>query len=88
MNKSPYYVDFLQFNSPQYVKSDCADITFINNALEGYILINGVVKLYPNQSLTISANFDEIDTTIYRVDCDSIFLGANQTFAVLRKCYK
>ena len=64
MKKERYKIDFLQFTTTGQVFSDCSDITFYNNG-SNPVTINSSVTLYTGQSLSISANNDELDTTLY-----------------------
>lgn len=64
MKKERYKIDFLQFTATGSVRSDCSDITFYNNG-SNPVTINSSVTLYTGQSLSINANNDELDTTIY-----------------------
>jgi hypothetical protein len=60
-----YKIDFLTFTTDSQVKSDCADITFYNNGGTNIILNNSVL-ITPGNSLSLTANFNEIDLTIYQ----------------------
>lgn len=82
MNK--YKVDFLSYVQDNYVKSDCGDITFVNNGTNT-VIINNSLRLTANNSLSLSANAGELDTTIYFFK----FLGSGSgnLLTVLRKIY-
>lgn len=77
-----YVVDFLTYVQDGAVKSDCGDITFINIGIST-VTINATVTLTQNQSITFSANENELDKTIYTVK----FTGTFNKLAVLRKIY-
>jgi len=64
MKNTEYKIDFLLFTDNNSVKSNCGDITFYNQG-GTTVLINGTVRLTPFNSLTLSANYGELDTTIY-----------------------
>ena len=64
MDLQKYKIDFLTFTSNDYVLSNCADITFYNNGATA-IVLNNSVTIQPGNSLALSANFNEIDTTTY-----------------------
>tara|TARA_R110000868_G_scaffold119499_3_gene317214 strand:+ start:1554 stop:1802 length:249 start_codon:yes stop_codon:yes gene_type:complete len=78
-----YKIDFLTFNRNQYVKSDCGDITFFNNGTDN-VVINGSITLTTGQSLTISANYNEIDRTIYYITFPT---SVAPQITILRKIY-
>jgi hypothetical protein len=80
--RQQYKVDFLTVVQDGGVKSDCGDITFINYGIS-VVTINATVNLLQNQSITFSANENEIDKTIYYVKFSGIF----NKLAVLRKIY-
>jgi len=83
MKLTEYKIDFLTYTSNDRVKSDCADITFANTGTTN-ITINGSLVISPFQSLTLTANKDEIDRTIYSF----FFSGAGTNkLVVFRKIY-
>lgn len=57
-----YNIDFLQYGTTQFVKSDCNTITFYN-AGTSILLINQVLPLANGQSFTITGNENELCTT-------------------------
>jgi hypothetical protein len=65
MSLQKYKIDFLTFTTDGQVKSDCADITFYNNGATNIILNNSVL-ITPGNSLSLAANFNEIDLTLYQ----------------------
>ena len=79
-----YKIDVLNLYEPNgSVKSDCADITFFN-AGTANVVLNNALTLYPGQSLTLAANADEIDRTIYTY----FFSGAGtRKLIIFRKIY-
>ena len=78
-----YKIDALNYFSNGQVKSDCADIIFINTGTTT-ITINQSLPLAPGQSFTFSANAGEIDRTIYTYT----FSGAGtNSITIFRKIY-
>jgi hypothetical protein len=78
-----YKIDVLNYLLDGSVKSDCADITFINTG-SSTIRLNSALPLAPGQSITLSANAGEIDRTIYTYN----FSGAGtNSLTVFRKVY-
>jgi len=78
-----YKIDVLTLVENNFVKSDCADITFINNGTSN-VTINAALTLSSQQSLTLTANMGEIDRTIYNF----VFTGVgNNRLTVFRKIY-
>jgi hypothetical protein len=74
--------DISIYQNGQYIKSDCADITFYNTGTAN-VNVNGIILL-PNQTLAFSANQCEIDKTKYSF----FFSGAGtQSLTVIRKLY-
>jgi len=84
--RQQYTTDFLTIpDQGVAIESNCADITFTNYGTVN-VIVNDVVILATNQSITISANRGEIDRTIYRVRYVS---GAGTRNAiVVRRIYK
>lgn len=80
-----YYVETKVFYTTANIGSDCNDITFINSGSTN-LNIDAVILL-PNQSLRISGNRGEIDTTQYNVTFASPSAVGNQLI-VIRKLYK
>lgn len=79
-----YYVETKVFYTTANVGSDCNEITFINNGTTNLIVSD--VPLGPNQSLRISGNRGEIDTTQYNVTFATPINIGNQLI-VIRKLY-
>ena len=78
-----YYNDISIYQIGQFIQSDCADITFLNSGTAN-VNVNGIILL-PNQTISFSANFNEIDTTKYYM----YFVGTGvQSCTVIRKMYK
>lgn len=78
-----YKIDALNYTTNGQVRSDCADIIFINTGLSD-VIINQALPLAPGQSFTFSANNDEIDRTIYTYT----FSGAGvNSVTIFRKVY-
>lgn len=81
-----YYVEFKNFYVSQQVSSNCNDITFLNLG-SNPVTIAGTITLQQNQSLQISGNFGELDTTEYQIQF-SVYQSVNNNLAVIRKLYK
>ncbi len=60
-----YYVETKVFYTTANIGSDCNDITFINSGTTNLVIAE--VPLLPNQSLRISGNRGELDTTQYQL---------------------
>lgn len=81
-DRQGYYNDISIYQVGQYIKSECADITFYNTGTSN-VNVNGIVLL-PNQTIAFSANENEIDKTKYSF----FFIGAGtQSLTVIRKLY-
>ena len=83
MIQQQYKVDFLNYVTNGSVKSDCADITFINQGTST-VVVNNAIWLLSGQSVSITANAGEIDTTTYNFYFDGV--GTNKLI-VVRKIY-
>jgi hypothetical protein len=81
-----YYVEFKNFYVSQKVSSNCNDITFINLG-SNPVTLDGAITLQQNQSLQISGNINEMDTTEYDVRF-SAYQSPNNNLLVIRKLYK
>jgi hypothetical protein len=79
-----YYIETKVFYTTANVGSDCNEITFINNGTTNLNVAD--VPLGPNQSLRISGNRGEIDTTQYNVTFATPINTGNQLI-VIRKLY-
>jgi len=79
-----YKNDILTYTQNNYVKSDCADITFYNSGSDT-VIINSAVVIFPNGSFTLNANAGEIDRTIYNFRFEGT--NTNQQLTVIRKTY-
>jgi hypothetical protein len=79
-----YYVETKVFYTTANIGSDCNDITFINSGTTNLVI--GEVPLLPNQSLRISGNRGEIDTTQYQLTFATPINTGNQLI-VIRKLY-
>ena len=78
-----YNVNFSQYNSGTNVNSMCAEITFFNNGV-ATVVIQNCLHLGAGQSIAISGNQYELDTTQYTLG----FTGAGQkSCVVIRKYY-
>lgn len=80
-----YKFDILTYYTNDSVRSDCADITFYNQGATAVIL-NNSIRIPAGASLSLSANFNEIDRTIYTF----YFIAsgtASQKLVVFRKVY-
>ena len=82
-----YKIDVLNFSSNGSVKSDCADITFYNQGTSNITLNNSVV-IFPGSSLSLTANYNELDKTQYFFNFNYTGSGTRiDTLIVLRKIY-
>jgi hypothetical protein len=79
-----YYVETKVFYTTANIGSDCNEITFINNGTTALVIAD--VPLQPNQSLRISGNRGEIDTTQYQLTFATPINTGNQLI-VIRKLY-
>lgn len=81
-----FYVEFKNYYNSQQISSNCNDITFLNLGTNP-VVIGGVVTLVQNQSLQISGNINEIDTTEYQIQF-SAYASPNNNLVVIRKLYR
>ena len=81
-----YYTEFKNYYVASKVSSDCNDITFLNLGLNP-VTISGSITLQQNQSLQISGNENEIDTTQYDI-AFSTYSSPNNNLVVIRKLYR
>ena len=80
-----FYIETKVFYTSQNIGSDCNDITFINSGTTNFTIMD--VLLLPNQSLRISGNAGEIDTTQYILTFDTLISTGNLC-TVIRKLYR
>lgn len=81
-----FYIEFKNYYTMQKVASLCNDITFTNLG-SNPVTISGSITLQQNQSLQISGNAYELDTTEYDIRF-SVNNSPNNNILVLRKLYK
>lgn len=79
-----YYVETKVFYTTANIGSDCNDITFINGGTTNLVIAD--IPLLPNQSLRISGNRGEIDTTQYQLTFASP-INTGNLLICLRKLY-
>lgn len=80
----PYNIAFQQYTQNQTsIASNCAEITFINNGTSNLVL-NNTLELKPTQSLTITAQQFEVDTTVYQIQFDAV---TGNKCTIIRKIY-
>jgi hypothetical protein len=79
-----YYVETKVFYTTANIGSDCNEITFINGGTTALVVAD--IPLQPNQSLRISGNRGEIDTTQYQLSFTTPVNTGNLLF-VIRKLY-
>lgn len=79
-----YYVETKVYYTTANIGSDCNDITFINGGTTNLVIAE--VPLLPNQSLRISGNRGELDTTQYQLTFATPINTGNQLI-VIRKLY-
>ena len=80
-----FYIETKVFYTSQNIESDCNDITFINSGTTNFTIMD--VELLPNQSLRISGNNGEIDTTIYILTFTTLVSTGNLC-TVIRKLFR
>jgi len=80
-----FYVETKVFYTTQNIESDCNDITFINQGTTNFSIMD--VLILPNQSLRITGNAGEIDTTQYTLTFDTLVSTGNLC-TVIRKLFK
>lgn len=79
-----YYVETKVYYTTANIGSQCNEITFINSGTTALVVAD--VPLQPNQSLRISGNRGEIDTTQYQLSFTTPINTGNQLI-VIRKLY-
>jgi hypothetical protein len=79
-----YYVETKIFYTTANIGSECNEITFINGGTTALVVAD--IPLQPNQSLRISGNRGEIDTTQYQLSFTTPVNTGNLLF-VIRKLY-
>jgi len=82
----PFIIDTLNYVVNGSVFSDCQDITFINTGTNK-IRINSDLILTAGQSLTLSANVNEVDKTKYFFNFDPLGFQPHNSITILRKKY-
>lgn len=80
-----FYVETKVFYTSQNIASDCNDITFINQGTTNFTIMD--VLILPNQSLRITGNAGEIDTTQYILTFDTLISTGNLC-TVIRKLFR
>lgn len=85
MSLQKYKIDILTYQADGFVKSDCADITFYNQG-QTDIVLNNSITIRPGTSLNLSANYNELDTTIYQFYFVPLLSRPN-SLVVFRKIY-
>ena len=80
-----FYIETKVFYTSTNIESDCNDITFINQGTTNFTIMD--VLILPNQSLRISGNYGEIDTTQYTLTFDTLISTGNLC-TVIRKLYR
>lgn len=81
-----FYTEFKNFYVTAKIGSNCNDITFLNIG-SNPVTIEGAITLQQNQSLQISGNINELDTTEYNITF-SVYSSVNNNLLVIRKLYK
>lgn len=81
-----FYTEFKNFYVSQKVSSQCNDITFLNIG-SNPVTIAGAITLQQNQSLQISGNINELDTTEYDI-AFTTYSSPNNNLLVIRKLYR
>ena len=80
-----FYIETKVFYTSQNIESDCNDITFINQGTTNFTIMD--VLLLPNQSLRITGNNGEIDTTTYILTFNTLISTGNLC-TVIRKLFR
>jgi hypothetical protein len=80
-----FYVETKVFYTSQNIESNCNDITFINQGTTNLTIMD--VLILPNQSLRITGNSGEIDTTVYTLTFDTLVSTGNLC-TVIRKLFR
>ena len=80
-----FYVETKVFYTSQNIESNCNDITFINQGTTNFTIMD--VLILPNQSLRITGNTGEIDTTTYTLTFDTSISTGNLC-TVIRKLFR
>ena len=80
-----YKISIATYQQGEYINSDCSDITFINQGATP-CQINNQITLQAGQSLSITAQANELDTTNYKISFPSGTI-ANNSLVVIRKIY-
>ena len=82
-----YKIDILSYSTNNSVKSDCADICFQNNGTVDVVLNGSYTILANGGVLSLSANNDEIDRTIYTFAFPPTATVTQCALIVIRKVY-
>ena len=77
-----FYEDFILYNQPSEIKSDCNSLTVVNTGTTTAIL-NGL-EILPGGQYISQGNESELNTTRYRVSFSGV--GTEQVY-VIRKIY-
>jgi len=80
-----FYVETKVFYTSQNIESNCNDITFINQGTTNFTIMD--VLILPNQSLRITGNTGEIDTTTYTLTFDTS-INTGNLCTVIRKLFR
>jgi hypothetical protein len=80
-----FYIETKVFYTSTNIESDCNDITFINQGTTNFTIMD--VLILPNQSLRITGNNNEIDTTQYTLTFDTLISTGNLC-TVIRKLFR
>lgn len=79
-----FYVETKVYYTTANIGSQCNDITFINGGTTALVIAD--VPLQPNQSLRISGNRGELDTTQYQLTFATP-INTGNLLIVIRKLY-
>jgi len=85
MERQKYTIAIYTYQQGTNIISNCSDITFINVGTTNCV-INNQFLLTAGQSLSITAQFNEIDVTQYRVDFPST-TPQNNKLQVIKKIF-
>jgi len=84
MARQKYIITFETYQNSKYIKSNCGDISFINNGGTSAFL-NGF-ELLPGASISFTNNYDEIDVTNYQITFQSDTI-TNNSIQIIKKTY-
>ena len=82
------YNDFSTYSVANVIDSNCVSVLFQNNGTNSGVVINGFYTLQPGQSIELSCNYGEIDTTKYRFFFTPLGAGNVDNLTIVKRMYK